>query len=237
MTFVVGVDGCPGGWCCVAIEAKGGRCQVGDPRVYPSFAEAMAASAGVICVDIPIGLLDRRGQRECDVQARRLLGKKRGSVFPSPSRAALKASDYREACDINEALTGKRLTIQSFNITPKIRQVDERLSPQSQGRVLEVHPELCFWALNACSPVMSKKSSVAGRIERWEILRRYLPALAPSPPPRSELPEGCKRDDYVDALVCAWTAICVVRGKAHRIPAQPESDGCGLRMEMWFPAT
>ena len=235
MTHVLGVDGCRGGWCVVAIDTH--THEILDAGVSPNFDSVLALPSEVLCVDIPIGLLDRPGRRACDVEAGRLLGRRRASsVFPPPSRRGLSFADYRTASDTNFQVTGRRLSKQSFNITPKIRQVDERLNSQMQERVLEVHPELCFWALNACSPVMSKKSRVGGRIERWEMLRRYLPALAPSPPPRSELPEGCRPDDYLDALVCAWTAVCVVRGKARRIPAQPESDGRGLRMEMWFPA-
>jgi predicted RNase H-like nuclease len=43
-------------------------------------------------------------------------------------------------------------------------------------------------------------------------------------------------DDYIDALVCGWTAVRVVRGEARRIPAEPEKDERGLRMEMWVPS-
>ena len=175
------------------------------------------------------------GQRICDVEARRLLGKKRGSVFPPPSRGALNASEYREACDINEELTDKRLTMQSFNISPKIHHVDGCLTPQMQERVMDVHPELCFYALNGGVPLASKKDRVAGRIDRWEILRLHFPALSNSPPRASELPEGCKPDDYIDALVCAWTAACVWRGNSQPIPLEPQTDDRGLRMEMWLP--
>ncbi len=51
-----------------------------------------------------------------------------------------------------------------------------------------------------------------------------------------DLPHACAVDDYIDALVAAWTAVCISRGSAQRIPSRPEMDDKGLRMEMWFPA-
>jgi predicted RNase H-like nuclease len=235
MTLVLGVDGCRGGWCVVAIETH--TLEILEACVSPTFDSVLALPSEVIGVDIPIGLLDRPGQRACDVEARRLLGRRRASsVFPAPCRRALYFTDYRTASDANFQSTGRRLSKQSFNITPKIRQMDDRPDSLMQ-RMVEVHPELCFWALNGGAPLASKKDRVVGRIERWEILRRLLPTLSELPPRSSELPEGCEPDDYIDALVCAWTAVCVARGKAQRIPAQPEFDGRGMRMEMWFPAT
>src|SRR2546422_11663063 len=105
MPLLLGVDGCPGGWCAVALEVGEGRPRAAGAHVYRSFAEILAADAAVICIDIPIGLLDVPGQRRCDVEARRLLGPRRSSVFPPPSRRALAARSYREACDINFQLT------------------------------------------------------------------------------------------------------------------------------------
>ncbi|TMG01274.1 MAG: DUF429 domain-containing protein [Chloroflexi bacterium] len=51
----------------------------------------------------------------------------------------------------------------------------------------------------------------------------------------TELRGLSQMDDYVDALACAWTALCVARGNARRIPSEPELDERGLRMEMWLP--
>ena len=51
---------------------------------------AQIPAPAVFSIDIPIGLTDS-GPRQCDIQARRLLGARRGtSVFPAPIRPALK---------------------------------------------------------------------------------------------------------------------------------------------------
>ncbi len=128
MTLVLGVDGCPGGWCCVAIDAD--TTEIASAEVHPTFERVLQSPATLICVDIPIGLLDVPGQRACDVEARRLLGRGRASsVFPPPSRRSLSFAEYREASDVNFQITERRLSKQSFNISPKVREVDGLMKP------------------------------------------------------------------------------------------------------------
>src|SRR5207249_6079160 len=126
--------------------------------------DLLDSPAVVICVDIPIGLLDRPGQRACDNFARRMLGRGRASsVFPSPSRRALLFPDYRAASDVNLQLTGRKLNKQSFNISRKVREVDEAMKPATQERVREAHPELAFRSLSEGVAVPSNKKTHAGR--------------------------------------------------------------------------
>jgi len=234
MTLVLGADGCRDGWCCVGIDADTGA--ILDAFVCDSFESVLASPAASICVDIPIGLFDGPGQRLCDTQARRMLGPARGSsVFPPPSRRSLAFDDYRSASDANYQLTGRHLNKQSFNIAPKIREVDAAMKAGMQKWVREAHPELCFWAINAGRPMRFNKKTTFGREQRWRLLRAVLPDVRPNPSLPPELKGRCGADDYVDAIVCAWTALCVVRGDGQRIPAEPEVDERGLRMEMWLP--
>ena len=125
---------------------------------------------------------------------------------------------------------------QSFNISRKVREVDEAMKPATQERVREAHPELAFRSLSGGIAVPSNKKTHAGRDDRWRLLRAVLLEL----PPSAALPAGlrgrCQADDYIDALGCAWTAVCVARRTARRIPAEPDADDHGLRMEMWLPA-
>jgi predicted RNase H-like nuclease len=234
MTLVLGVDGCPGGWCVVPVGVN--RLTVGEPAFAPSFHLLLDTDAAVIAVDIPIGLPHQPGQRSCDIEARRLLGPRRSCVFSPPSRAALSHLDsYRRACEANLAATSKKLSRQAFGIAPKMREVDETIEPAWQERIREAHPELCFWSLNGGRPLLDKKKSAVGLSVRWGMLRGVFGGLPSEPPPRSSLPARCGIDDYVDALACAWTAVCVIRGSAVRIPDAPATDGRGLRMEMWLP--
>ena len=166
-----------------------------------------------------------------------MLGRGRASsVFPSPSRRALSFPDYRAASDVNLQLTGRKLNKQSFNISPKVREVDEAMKAGVQERVREVHPELAFLSLNGGVSVPLNKKTEAGRDHRWRLLRAVYPDLQPTADLPPELRGLCQMDDYIDALVCAWTAVCMARGTARRIPAEPDADDRGLRMEMWLPA-
>src|SRR5205814_8621714 len=97
----------------------------------PLFARAEAGELG-IAIDIPIGLSDD-GPRACDLAARRLLGRPRGSsVFPAPCRGALVATTYRRACTVSRRSVGVALSLECFNIVPKIREVDALMPPARQ---------------------------------------------------------------------------------------------------------
>jgi predicted RNase H-like nuclease len=236
MARVLGVDGCPGGWCAVEIQDEGGALTTSPSTVYSSFQQVLDTDAELICVDIPIGLLDGPGQRACDVEARKLLRRRASSVFNPPCRSALQQEDHKAASEANRRVTGKGLAIQAYNITRKIAEVDSLITPALQSRIREVHPEVCFWALNGGEPMFHKKSHIAGRAERWHVLREVLPSLAKEPPRPRHLPAGCAVDDYIDARVAVWTAVCIARDSADRIPKELAVDDQGLRMEMWFPA-
>ena len=77
---VVGVDGCPGGWLAMAFDGSSI-----EPHFHPTFSELVQrySDVGCIAIDIPIGL-SSTGARACDLAARRLLGRRRSSVFPAP---------------------------------------------------------------------------------------------------------------------------------------------------------
>ena len=116
----------------------------------PRFADVLAApeQPAIVAVDMPIGLPERTGPggRAAENAVRPLLGARQSSVFSVPSRAAIYAGDYGEACRIAQATSDppRKVSKQLFNIAPKIREVDEclRATPDAAGRVFEVHPEV-----------------------------------------------------------------------------------------------
>lgn len=192
--------------------------------------------AELFLIDIPIGLSED-GVRECDVLARRMLGRRGVSVFAPPCRAALSARSYREASAANFKRSGRRITIQGWNITPKIAEVDLflRQTPAARGRVRESHPEVCFAALTSRPMNFSKKSN--------EGFRERLAILQPLVPDSGYMGEKALaqchrrilgRDDIVDALVLA---ICAAMGpqRLASLPALPPSDAHGLPMEIAYP--
>ena len=155
--LVAGVDGCRAGWIAFRVELPS---LVTSVKVIdlPALLSKRPPELACLGIDIPIGLLD--GSRACDREARRLLGKPRGtSVFAAPCREALIAKTHTEASAINRQKTGRGLSLQSFHIGPKIKQVDDAITPETQQWALEVHPEVCFWAMNGERPLENNKKT------------------------------------------------------------------------------
>jgi len=229
MTRVMGVDGIHEGWVGVFIEAQKGSDPSFEIRRFNFFKDILVLDPfpDVVAIDIPIGLLARqeKGGRECDRRARRLLGPARSSsVFSPPVRPALGAMIYEEA-------RRHGLTLQGFGILPKVREVDEQMTPELQKRIFEVHPELSFMEMNGGSMRHNKKGS-QGRADRIQALENNLPGF--SARFLENRPEGVDSDDLLDAFAAAWTALRVVACRAVRFPSDPQRDMKGLRMEIWY---
>jgi len=229
----VGVNGCKAGWLAIALTSAGEA----SHTVATDFGEiAEAYQNGLILVDVPIGLRDvGQPERLCDTAARKLLGPRASSVFPAPCRSAIRATDYDEASAENWAKTGRRLSKQSWAILPKIRQLDNYLRRHSANGpvVREVHPEVCFWGL-AGRPMQHAKRRPEGRAERVEVL---VGVFGPAARIVSEIAQAHRKvvlaeDDVLDALVAAVTASLSENSKT--LPAVPEQDAHGLRMEMVY---
>ena len=231
----VGVDGCRAGWFAIGLEAEG-RWQV---DIFPDVSSLWDhhRQAALILIDIPIGLkTDGSAERRCDPKVRKLLGPRRSSVFPAPCREAIYASSYREACDINQRLTGKRLSVENWNIIPKIREMDSLLSDDAsaRGRIREIHPELCFRGL-AGRPMQHAKKRSEGLSERIQLLQSIYPQTAEiiNHAISTYRRKDVARDDILDALSAAVTGL-VGEKNLVSIPQEPEFDERGLRMEMVY---
>ncbi len=232
---VVGVDGCKGGWLAVSINGTSL-----DAQVFGQFADMHRQHRGaLILVDIPIGLpsAENPSRRACDLEARRILSSRASSVFPAPARETLHSRSFVEACETNVGILGVKISRQAWGIVPKIREVDEYLR-QATGRdalIREVHPEVCFWALNGRQVLSNSKKESDGRRERTSVLTRWLPAASSFIEawlrrfPRREV----AHDDLLDASAAALTGLAT-GGVLQTIPAKPVHDGAGLPMEMVY---
>lgn len=139
----------------------------GNPRspVQDQIASLMGVvpEALVIGIDIPIGL-PHSGGREADLEARKLLGPRRSSVFMTPSRSALGAMSYAEATALARRDTGKGLSKRAFARATRVFEVDAWV-PSAPCEVYEVHPEVSF-AMLLRAPAQSSKRTWAGMVER-----------------------------------------------------------------------
>jgi predicted RNase H-like nuclease len=230
MTYVVGVDGCRGGWVVI------GKDLATDELTTQVCARARELSAltpvpEIIAIDIPIGL-PTHGARACDRAARQLLGPRRASsVFAAPARPMLAARDYAEACRLGLQINGRKLSRQTFNLFHKIREVDAWVHDRPSTRIREVHPEVCFYFLNGERPLTSSKKTPDGQAARRDLLHAHFGSAVDAVlARRREL--RVQADDLLDALAALWTAERIARGQALTLPAEPPCDEHGLRMEI-----
>jgi predicted RNase H-like nuclease len=166
---------------------------------------------------MPIGLPDA-GQRACDVEARTLLGARRSSVFATPVRATLDATDYADALARHRTADGRGLSKQAYNLLPKIRELDAHATDQ---RLHESHPELAFARLLG-HPADHPKRSAEGRAERLAALG--LTAI-------SRL-RGAAADDVLDALALVHTARHIAAGAGNRL-GDGARDAREIAMAVW----
>jgi predicted RNase H-like nuclease len=202
---VLGVDGWRGRWVAARLE---------DRAVALSLLEDAAAvlavpDVEVVGIDMPIGLSDD-GVRLCDVEARRRLGRAGSSVFPTPVRAVLATDDYAEARALSRAATDppRAPSAQSFQLVRAIRSLDDALGDPPTDRVVEVHPELAFRALDPA--VRDPKGTARGMAQRLAALRTVMDvdaALLDAPP---RVPAV----DALDACAAAWSARRIADGTA-----------------------
>ena len=207
---VVGIDGCNGGWMVASAE---------EVRVLPVLT---LLRFGLVGVDMPIGLIDGP-PRACDVEARRYIRPRGSSVFPAPPRAALMCSDYPTAVAIARDATGRGISRQTFNIMPKIAELDLLVDASNQERIIEVHPECAFQALNDGEGLPSKKTASGQAIRR-----RLLAAHFDLP---SRVPAGAAVHDMLDAYAVLWSTYRFLHGE-HIVFGDGRRDERGLEMRI-----
>lgn len=238
--MTIGADGCKSGW--VAAIQQQGMIQL---KIFPDIETLWQSHGGdceLLLIDMPIGLTDKGTEgRACDRLARRMLSPRRhSSIFTPPCRPALYAPQGQESA-INFEHTGKKLSRQSINIMPKMREVDQwicRLPGKDHRRIFESHPEIIFTALNGGVPLFHNKKSKAGQLERIQLLESYRTGITKilekelARIPRKEaLP-----DDLIDALALGIAADIATRTPPCRrsLPPSAPLDKKGLKMEIFF---
>jgi predicted RNase H-like nuclease len=229
----LGVDGCRGGWVgALWLDGEDGPRLVAAPT-FGALVEASRPVTGpdgtpTIAVDIPMGLPDS-GPREADRLARRALPGRASSVFSTLVRRAYEAESYAAARAVSLELTGRSASAQAHALGRKILEVDAWARAHPAVRVVEVHPEVCFAALNGSVPIPSRKKTLAGMTAR----RAALEAGGMAVPDLPSTLRGVGDDDLLDACAAAWTARRVATGLARPMPDPPEVFSDGVPAAIW----
>lgn len=252
MTMICGVDGCPAGWLAVWRDHSDHAPKTAVFFDVRSLIEAFPKTA-IFAIDMPIGLPDfvTGGGRGPEKLVRPFLGERQSSVFSVPSRAAVYAEHgpFSGQVDMIEAHKRaslvalatsdppRKISIQSFNIFPKIREIDTLLREQSAltDRVFESHPEFAFAVLNGKAPMklpkkIKGKVNPAGMEERKELLASLgLPREFLDQKP----PKGAAADDFLDACAMLLIAGRISRGEAQPHPSPLIRDSHKIPVAIW----
>ena len=235
MAWIAGVDGCKDGWIAGLENTDTGETQC---RIFKKFDALLQHQPclEIICIDIPIGLPDGEESRDCDTCARAKLGPRRSSVFPVPVRQVLNIDDYNTASDLNKAISKKGLSKQTFYLMPKILQVDQAFNPleDSSPRIIECHPEVCFWAMNGKEAMPHYKTTMPGMLQRRGLLARHLGDVLPRMEAQASGLTGASLDDLYDAMATLWTARRVFGDKAATLPDAQQKDSMGRPMNITY---
>ena len=187
----------------------------------------------MIAVDMPIGLSDH-GHRECESAARKILSPHGARVFRVPPRGALNFS-YDEWAAANS--WSKRqgfggISKQSWNILPKIAEIDGAIGAADQRRIYEAHPELAFAHLNAGKALVSKHTEEGLNVRKRLLRKAGFLNLGDWLARRREL--FAKPDDILDAAALLLTALRIRSGEAIALPRVAPRDSRGLKMAIHY---
>ena len=221
---VAGMDGTPNGWAIAHIDSSHRISLVECRDISEVFHRFPALHR--VAIDMIIGIPEatQPGGRLADKQARALLSPRGSVVFSAPCRSAVYAKDYSEAlqCSRTSSPAQIGLSKQSYNIAPKIREIDIflRSNPKKQAILMETHPELSFWEMNGQHALPSKHSA-EGKVLRKQLLTD-----------QNLYVEGIATKDQIDALACLWTAIRHTKKESQSIPSNPPRDRHNLTMQI-----
>lgn len=233
--WILGIDGCPGGWVGIGMKAKGGKPRAMVAEAIATLVDAFP-KAVMVGVDMPIGLTDQ-GPRECDQLARERLGRPQAaSVFAAPIRPALDAASQKEASRITRAAGNPGVSIQAWNIFGRVRELDALLAEREdlKDRVIEVHPELSFKALNKKQSLVASKHRLEGIYQRRHLLAGKFGMEALQAAVEQLAGNRLGEDDMLDAFAVLWSARRHARGKGKCLPKAPPADARGLPMRICF---
>ena len=234
----VGVDGCPDGW----VAAIAGKDRGVEIKVFRTIndlvRELRGRGAGVIAVDMPIGLPDTPQLRRCDMEAREILGKAKSSVFPVPDRELISLPTWEQVQLVVAARKqldpeAKGISKQSHAISPKIAELDKfvRANPDCHSYVVEVHPEVSFRAMSDREGELPKKKSYGGKLARKALLAEHLFGRDGLRHPGDDMaPSGANKDDVLDAFAALWTAQRFLVHDSFVLGGDLDAHGVPMRM-------
>jgi predicted RNase H-like nuclease len=224
--IAVGLDGYRQGWVAVRIEGA-----AHELLFLKTAADLLTMAFDRAAIDMPIGLPDR-GLRACDLAARAMLRPHASRVFTGVQRNLWNYPSHADAVRALRLRNEMGISIQLWNLLPKIREVDAIMTPRRQASIREAHPELVFARLNGGVPLPSKRSAEGVAI-RCALLRHQGFSAIADWLTVARIDKGARPDDVLDACAVALAARDFDQGFC--LPAaEMATDAKGLAMQIWY---
>ena len=201
MSLIIGIDGCKSGWFAVW--------QNQDEAIETAIFQSMnnlkdffiKSNQLIIGIDMPV-ILSEVMPREADQLARKLLGKKASSIFTAPTPEMLEQPNYEKASLVSKKLIGKSMSLQSWYLFPKIKDVQTVL--HHENIIIE-----------------SKKTAEGFEIRKSLLDKHFLNFNFDSIRNKYQK-KDVMDNDILDALVVLWSTKRIVNTQASYLPEKPE---------------
>ena len=229
MSTVIGIDGCRAGWIITKILNN----QLISFQIIENLNDDYLKQSNLshIGIDIPLQL-SHSGKRLAEIEARGLLKKRACTIFSPPTLNALRAKNYIDACEVNFKDCGKRISKQSWNLFPKIKEAQKFLEKNliSKSEVFEVHPELSFMAMNDMNLIEVSKKTDIGKEIRIKLIQKFFPSFSFESVRKKYKKNQVLDDDILDSISVLWSTQRIVDNIAQFVPKETEK----INMRIYF---
>ena len=220
MSLIIGIDGCKSGWFSVWENQ--------DKSIHSSVFSNLNElknffkneSQLILGIDMPV-VLSEVIPRQADQLARKLLSKKASSVFTAPTPEMLDQPNYEKASLVSKRLFGKSMSLQSWYLFPKIKDVQTMIHHEDM-QIYEIHPELSFRAMNNEQVILESKKTQEGFALRNALLSMHFKNFIFEDVRNQHARKDVMDNDILDALAVLWSAKRIQSNQASYLPQAPE---------------
>jgi predicted RNase H-like nuclease len=220
LSLIIGIDGCKSGWFSIWENQ--------DKSIHSSVFSNLNElknffkneSQLILGIDMPV-VLSEVIPRQADQLARKLLSKKASSVFTAPTPEMLDQPNYEKASLVSKRLFGKSMSLQSWYLFPKIKDVQTMIHHEDM-QIYEIHPELSFRAMNNEQVILESKKTHEGFALRNALLSMHFKNFIFEDIRNQHARKDVMDNDILDALAVLWSAKRIQSNQASYLPQAPE---------------
>ncbi|MPN02311.1 hypothetical protein SDC9_149527 [bioreactor metagenome] len=233
---VVGINTCNGGWFCVKLSEDSW-----DIGIFKTIEELMCLwrESDLFLVNVPIGFLQGSlEERQCDVEARKLLQPSHLDLPAVPCREAIYCNSFGVANVLNKRLTGRNISTRLWDIIERIRELDEFLANNLEYRdkFKECNCEIGFFVLSGRF-MRNSKMVLAGYNERRDLLRKVYPNIDEilDYSIKSFRRKDVRAENVLEAVCLAINGLVGIKHGFMSMPKEPQYDSNNIKMQIEIP--